>query len=396
MSRCLTERGVEHVVLERGRVGERWRSERWDSLSLLTPRWQSRLPGFRYEGPDPDGYMSRHEVITYLHDYARSFSAPLHAGVRVDAVCHSEDGFHIHTRAGAWCADHVVVATGHCDRPAVPAPAHALSPAIQQVVTTRYRNPASLREGGVLVVGASATGIQLAREIAASGRAVTLAAGRHTRLPRRYRGRDILAWFDRMGVLTETADDVWDIRASRRQPSLQLIGGDAHESLDLAILQQSGVRVTGRMIGAAGSRVYLADDLAASIDRAEMKMHEQLDRVDRFVVANGLEHDAPVEGRPRRVPVPDAPRVLDLAAEGIGTVLWATGFRRAYPWLRVPVLDARGEIMHDGGVTPVAGLYVLGLHFMRRRNSSFLDGVGNDASELAEHIVKRNRRVAVA
>jgi putative flavoprotein involved in K+ transport len=297
-----------------------------------------------------------------------------------------------------WRSPNVVIATGHCDRPDVPPMAASLPPGIVQVVPERYRNPEQLRDGGVLVVGASATGLQLASEIAGSGRPVTLAAGRHIRMPRSYRGRDIMAWLDAMGVLTETARQVRDIGASRGQPSLQLIGSDGHRSLDLNVLQRQGVRIAGRMTGAFHRRVYLAGDLAASIDHAEMKMHQQLDRVDRFIEKEGLDRLFPPEERPRRVRATDAPRVLDLTAEGIRTVLWATGYRREYPWLRVPVLDARGELEHDGGITAVPGLYALGLHFMRRRNSSFLDGVGADAGELADQILNRmtRRRAAVA
>src|SRR5262249_3312965 len=185
---------------------------------------------------------------------------------------------------------------------------------------------------------------------------------------------------------------VWDLNASRRQPSLQLIGSEDRRSLDLNILQEQGVRITGRAIGADNGRVYLAGDLAATIERAEIKMRGRLDQVDSFTTRSGLDAEYPAEERPRSVRIPETPNMLDLEAEGIATVLWATGYRRVYPWLRVPVLDANGELRHDGGVTPQPGLYALGLRFMRRRNSSFLDGVGADAEELAERIVNRMAR----
>jgi putative flavoprotein involved in K+ transport len=280
----------------------------------------------------------------------------------------------------------------------VPPAAAALAPGVAQVVPTGYRNPGQLSDGGVLVVGASATGVQLASEIHRSGRPVTLAVGGHTRLPRRYRGLDIMAWLDAMGVLAETIDQVWDIAASRDEPSLQLVGDDGHHSIDLDVLQQQGVRIVGRMLGAAGRRVALADDLPASIEHAETKMHHLLDRVDRFIASRGLQDVFPAGARPRRVSVPECPRSLDLAGAGIRTVVWATGYRREYPWLRLPVLDARGELVHDGGITPEPGVYALGLYFMRRRNSSLLDGVGADAAELADHIRQRlpRRHLAAA
>ncbi len=393
MSRCLTERAIDHVVLERGRVGERWRSERWDSLRLLTPRWQSRLPGYRYQGPDPDGFMAKHEVIDLLEDYSRSIAAPVHTGVTVTAVERNAAGYRIATDQGDWHAANVVVATGHCDIPHVPDMAASLSPDVAQVVPSRYRNPDQLPAGGVLVIGASATGIQLAAEIHRSGRPVTLAVGRHIRLPRRYRGRDILYWLDAMGTLNQSADEVFDLEASRRQPSLQLIGSPAHRPLDLGVLAASGVRLVGRAAAAAGARMTFAPDLAGTVAAADAKLARQLRRIDDFIARVGLSAEVPPAAPVAPIRVPAAPEELDLAAEGIRTVVWATGYRRSYPWLRVPVLDERGEIRHTGGVTAAEGLYVLGLMFLRRRNSSFIDGVGADARHLAGHIACRMARV---
>ena len=396
MSRCLTDRGVEHVILERGRVAERWRSERWDSLRLLTPRWQSRLPGWRYRGPDPDGFMTKSEVVTYLDEYARSFRAPLHVGVAVTRVHGRGDSFEVQTDAGGWVSSNVVIATGYCARAAVPAFAADLAGDIDQLVPTQYRNPQQLRAGGVLVVGASATGIQLASEIARTGREVILAVGSHIRMPRHYRGRDIMRWLDEMGVLGETADQVPDLEASRRQPSLQLIGSEAGGALDLQVLQERGVRIVGRVTGASGHRAYFSDDLADAIGHADRKMHGMLDRIDLHLSRLRLTRAFPVEPRPRSVAVPTAPRAVDLRDRGVNTVVWATGYRREYPWLHIPVLDAKGEILHRGGVTPRPGLYVLGLQFMRRRNSAFLDGVGADAADLTEHLIQHRARRLVA
>jgi putative flavoprotein involved in K+ transport len=387
-SRCLGERGIEHVVLERGRVGERWRSERWDSLRLLTPRWQSRLPGWSYRGPDPDGFMSRREVVGYLAGYARSFAAPLEQGVTVEEVDRDGDGYRVVTDRGAWRAPAVVVATGQCDLPAVPAFARELPGDVLQLTPARYRRPRDVPAGGVLVVGASATGVQLAAELHASGRPVVLAAGRHVRLPRRYRGRDIMAWLDAAGILGEGAEAVPDHEAARRQPSMQLVGRPDHRSIDLGTLHAAGVRVVGRATGARGRRVLLADDLGHSVASAEARLGRALARVDAWIQRAGLGDDVPLPEPIAPVRLPPAPAVLDLAAEGIRSVLWATGYRRAYPWLRVPVLDGHGELRHAGGVTPAPGLHVIGLQFLRRRNSSFLDGVGADARDLAGHLAR--------
>ena len=392
MSRCLGERGIDHVVLERGRLGERWRSERWDSLRLLTPRWQARLPGWSYRGPDPDGFMSKGEVVRYLEGYARSFVAPLEEGVTVEAVERDASGYRVSTDRDVWRASSVVVATGHCDRPSVPAFARALPHDVVQVVPTRYRHPRALPDGGVLVVGASATGVQLAAEIHGSGRPVVLAAGRHVRLPRRYRGRDILWWLDAAGVLAESAAEVRDLEASRRQPSLQLVGRPDHRTIDLATLHAAGVRVVGRAVGVRGGRVLLADDLAESVASAEARLARVLRRVDGYIERAGLAAEVPPAEAVAPVRLPPSPSALDLRAEGIRTVLWATGYRRSYPWLKLPVLDERGEIRHAGGLTPEPGLYVLGLHFLRRRNSTFLDGVGADARDLTDHLARALER----
>jgi len=398
MSRCLTDRAVEHVVLERARIAERWRSERWDSARLLTPNWMTRLPGFAYRGADPDGYMTMPEVVGFLRSYAESFSAPVHEGTSVTAVRREGQGYRIETDRGVWLAANVVIATGHCDKPRVPRMAGQLSDEILQLVPTRYRNPDQLPRGGVLVVGASASGLQLAHEIHRSGRSVTLAVGRHTRLPRVYRGRDILSWFDAAGILDERFDEVRDLDASRGQPSLQLVGHPDRRSLDLATLQDAGVRLVGRAVAAARDQFLLAQDLAESVAAAEAKLTRLLARIDDYIAGAGLAGEVPRATPRRRVSVGPAPTRLDLREAGIRTVLWATGFRRSYPWLQVPVLDARGEIRHRGGVTPAPGLYVLGLQMLRRRKSSFIDGVGPDAAELADHLIDRadRRRTAVA
>lgn len=392
MSRCLTDAGVEHVVLERGRVGERWRSERWDSLHLLTPRWLTRLPGWSYTGPDPDGFMDREEVIRFLEGYAASFPAPLHTGVTVKALEAEGPEYRIRTDRGDWRASRVVIATGESQRPHVPSAALDLAPDVHQVVPTRYRNPADLPLGGVLVVGASATGIQLAAEIHASGRPVTLAVGRHTRLPRTYRDRDILWWFERLGVLDEGIRAVQDLEASRSQPSLQLIGSPDHRTLDLNVLRALGVRMVGRLRTILGHRALFRDDLVENVAAADFKLARLRLRIDEHIRQEGLSGDAGPEEPFLPVRLPEAPTGYDLRHQDVRTVLWATGFRRSYPWLRVPVLDAHGEIRHDGGVVPRPGLYVLGLNFLRRRSSSFLGGVGRDAEELTEHLVRARRR----
>jgi len=382
MSRCLTDAGLDHVVLERGRVGERWRTERWDSLRLLTPRWQTRLPGWRYQGPDPDGYMSVGETITHLDGYARSFAAPVETGVTVRLVAPSGGGYRVATNRGAWLADNVVIATGACDTPLVPEMAGRLAPRVRQLVPSSYRNPAALPEGGVLVVGASASGVQIAAELRRAGREVTLATGHHTRVPRRYRGRDIMRWLEATGILGEAA-------VSRRTPSLQLsAGGD----VDLPALHALGVRLVGRAEAVDGERVRVAGDLAATSAAADARLERLLARIDAFIHTRGL--DAGPATPFARAGLTAPADILDL--RGVGTVVWATGYVRRYPWLAAPVLYSNGELRQEGGITPAPGLYTVGQPMQRTRKSTFIDGVGDDARIIASHIAGRSGRRAAA
>jgi putative flavoprotein involved in K+ transport len=392
VSRTLVDRSIDHVVLDRGRLAERWRSERWASLRLLTPNWQSRLPGWSYRGPDPHGFMTVGQLIGYLEGYARSFSPPVQEGTTVLRVERHGEGYRVRTDRGDWQARNVVIATGDTDRPAIPHGACRLSQRIHQITPSTYRRPEALPPGGVVVVGASSSGVQLAEEIHRSGRPVTLSVGRHTRLPRAYRGRDILWWLDRMGTLDTRAEDHPNVDAARRQPSLQLIGSPTGRSIDLQSLHGQGIRLTGRFVAADGERVGLAGDLTRTATAADDKLARILGRIDDFIRTTGLEPHVNEPSHPSRFVPPTPRRDLDLRRERIATVVWATGFRRHYPWLAVPVLDAWGEVRHRGGVTPSPGLYVMGLGFMRRRKSSFIDGVGNDAAELVEHLAHRLER----
>lgn len=386
ISACLSGLGIDHQVVERGRVGERWRSERWESLRLLTPNWMTRLPGVTYKGTDPHGFMHKDHVVRLLNSYNYRIGAPVLEHTEVTAVDAADGGYRVTTSAGTFRARAVVVAIGACSRPNVPAFAADLSHDIEQVVPTRYRRAGLLPVGGVLVVGASATGVQLASEIHRSGRPVTLAVGRHVGLPRRYRGRDIMEWLDACGFLSDPRDPAADARTVNRQPSLQLVGGRRPETLDLPALRDKGVRLVGRVLSASGRTLALSPDLPQQVAEAERRRNKLLDRIDDHISTAGTAAQED-DGERRSIPyVPDSPERLDLKQAGISTVVWATGFRRAYPWLNVPVTDANGEIVNRGGVTPAPGLFTLGLPFMRQRSSTFIDGVGRDAEALAPDI----------
>jgi putative flavoprotein involved in K+ transport len=394
VSRCLTRQGADHVVVERGRVAERWRSSRWESLRLITPNWMNRLPAWSYPGPDPDGYMAAPELAGYLEDYAGSFAAPVHENTTVELVEASPGGLRVVTDQRTWLARNVVVATGTENQAWVPSAASGIDPAIHQLTADRYRGPDQVPGGGVLVVGASASGVQIADELRRAGRPVVVSVGHHARLPRRYRGRDILWWMDRTGVLGQTIDQVHDAQSARRAPSLQLSGRGRRISLDALVA--GGVTLAGRLAAADGRRLSFADDLPATTGAAQAQMEQLLRSVDAHITHNGEEECASPADPPPPFTASAGPATLDLYRAGIATVIWATGYRPAYPWLRVPVLDRHGQIAHSRGVTSVPGLYVLGLRFLYRRDSSFVGGVGRDARFVAAHLTGRMASRALA
>jgi putative flavoprotein involved in K+ transport len=388
MSRCLSERSIDHVVLERAEVANSWRHGRWDSLRLLTPNWLSRLPGYQYAGDDPDGFMTMPEVVRYIASYATAISAPVEAHTEVTSVRVAGDGYVVTTTNGEWRAPTVVLASGPYNRPAVPDVAGALPSQITSITPDQYRNPGQLEDGGVLVVGAAATGIQFADEIQRSGRPVTLSVGHHVRLPRTYRGLDIMRWLDAAGVLDERYDEVDDIVRARNVASFQLVGSPARATIDLNALQQLGVRIVGRLGGITPEgTAQFSGSLLNQCTLADLKLGRLLDSLDEWAVSSGLDDEVAPPERFAPTEVPESPPLLvRLASSGIRTVIWATGYKPEYPWLHVPVLDAKGWVRHDGGVTPSPGLYLMGATFLRRRKSTFIDGVGPDARDISEHL----------
>jgi putative flavoprotein involved in K+ transport len=378
----LTDRGREHVVLERGRVAERWRSERWDSLRTLTPNWLTRLPGAPYAGSDPDGFMATAELVARFDAYATSFAAPAIEHTTVHGVTHDGGAFEVLAGPSRWRARNVVIATGWADRPHIPSFARGLPSRVQQVVPSRYRNPDQIAGSRVLVVGASSSGAQIASELAAAGRDVTLAVGCHRRLPRRYRGRDITWWLDRSGGLDRLPVDHAEHDRLLREPSLQLV---ADRDLDLGTLAAQGVATTGRVTDVDRSAVSFADDLAATVAEADARLARLVRRIDG--VADHLGVGAPQTVAPIRLA--SGPRSLSTGRGGVDAVVWATGFQRKYPWLHVPVVDAAGDIRHQRGITAVPGLYVVGMRLQSGRRSTWIDGARVDAAFVADAIEAR-------
>ncbi len=394
VSRLLTAEQRDHVILERGRIGERWRTERWDSLHLLTPNWMMRLPAWGYRGPEPDAYMGAPAFVRHLERYAASFGAPILGGTTVEAVCSAANGYLIMTPGGIWHARHVVVATGPHGVPRVPATLDAIDGVDHVVTSASYRSPDRLPRGGVLVVGASSSGVQIADELNRAGREVVLSVGGHTRVPRLYRGVDIFWWLESTGRLARTIEEVRDPAAARRERSLQLVGrnGTERTDVDLPALQARGVRLAGRLERAAGSVVTFRDDLQDTTVTADRRMHHLLDAVDEYVARTGLTDEVWPASRPQPLHLPAPLARLDLAGEGISTVVLAAGYRPDHSWLRLPVLNADGSIRQRRGITEAPGVYVVGQRFQHRRDSGFIDGARYDARAVVGHLIGTSAR----
>jgi putative flavoprotein involved in K+ transport len=424
VSYCLAELGVDHVVLERERVGYEWRERRWDTFCLVTPNWQCQLPGFPYQGPEPDGFMSRDQVVDYLERYAASFGPPLAEGAEVTRLRRGAAGeFLLETTAGELSADQVVVATGPYQFPAIPPEARRLREDIIQLHSSQYRRPAQLPGGPVLVVGTGQSGCQIAEDLHLEGRQVHLSVGSAPRVARRYRGRDVVAWLDAMGYYAKGIGDFPDAESVRLRANHYVTGRDGGHDIDLRAFARDGMRLHGRLTAVTGGRLRFADDLRQNLDRADAVSESIKDSIDAFITASGI--NAPAD--PRYTPVwqPPAARAgsgsspagsgsspasaspsgssspgssssatsgLDLDRAGIGSVIWCTGFGRDYRWVDVPVFDGRGYPAHERGVTNCPGLYFIGLPWLHTWGSGRFSGVGHDARYLAKRVISYRRR----
>lgn len=376
------------MVFERGEVANSWRRERWDSLRLLTPNWQSRLPDHRYEGSDPDGYMTAAEVVEFIAQFARVSAAPVRTHTTVRSVTRTDMGYHVATDNGDYRCDTLVLASGACNVPSVPVLHQAVPASIPCFTPFDYRRPGSLPDGGVLVVGASATGVQLAEEIHRSGRPVTLSVGEHVRMPRTYRGRDVFWWMDAAGVWDQRYDEIDDLTRARRLPSPQLVGSPQRTTLDLNALSALGVELVGRLAMVREGRALFSGGLRNQFALADLKMERLLDTFDEWARTQGHDDDVAPSERFEPTRVPASSRLsIDLTRGEIQSIVWATGFRPDYRWLQVPVLDEKGHLRHTGGVVDAPGLYALGLPVLRRRKSTFICGAETDAHEVVEHLV---------
>jgi putative flavoprotein involved in K+ transport len=388
VSHFLSERSIDHVVIERGEVANTWRTQRWDALRLLTPNWLSRVPGFAYDGQDPDGFMTMPEVIEFIGRYASAVGAPVQTGTTVTDVRTVNGAYRVKTDQGVWEAPTLMLASGGFNLPHVPEAGADVPESVEVISPLDYRRPDQLPAGGALVVGASATGMQLADEIHRSGRPVTLAVGEHVRMPRVYRGRDVMWWMQEAGIWDERYDEIDDVVRGRNIPSPQLVGTPDRATLDLNALTAQGVTLVGRLGAIRDGVALFSGSLRNMCSLADLKMVRLLDRFDEWARDSGMdgEVDPPHRFEPTRLDA-EPQLSLDLRSGEIRAIVWATGFRPDYSWLQVPVLDRKGRLRHDGGVVAGApGMYAIGLNLLRRRKSSFIHGAEDDARELSEHL----------
>jgi putative flavoprotein involved in K+ transport len=389
MSYHLRRLGREHIVLERARVAERWRTQRWDSLMFQFPNWTIALPGHSYAHDDPDGFSHKDLIVRYLEDYRVATQAPVRVGINVRSLTTaSRKGWYkLETDHGDLNARNVVIATGPYQRSKVPVVASGVPPQVIQIHASEYRNPKALPEGAVIVVGTGASGCQIAEELLESGRSVYLSVGRHRRIPRRYRGKDVFWWRRELGELDRAADATPS--AGRQHAPLVTGVGGGHD-IDLHQYAAHGMVLLGHIRGIDGSRILFAPDLHQVLATGDRAYDEFTDAVDEYVTRTGIQAPPKPVKSPVSSPAPEILEEIDVKAARVGSVIWATGYLLDFRWVRLPIFDGAGDPVHRNGVTRVPGIYLLGLPWLRKHKSSFLFGVGEDAEYLAEEIARRS------
>lgn len=391
MSEHLSDRKVPHVVLERSRIAERWRSERWDSLVANGPAWHDRFPNMTFNDTHSDGFATKESIVSYFEAYAKQIGSPIRCGVEVTSLNRKPDGsgFIVETNKGTFEAKNVVAATGPFQKPVIP-PVVPADSGIVQIHSASYRNPAQLPEGGVLVIGAGSSGVQIADELARAGRKVYLAVGPHNRPPRSYRGKDFVWWLGALGLWNmETPDP------STEHVTIAVSGARGGHTVDFRDLAGNGITLVGRAESFENGVMHFASDLAKNIAMGDADYLSVLDSADAHIAREGL--DFPEEPEARLIgPEPDCMKnpilALNLAEAGITSIVWATGYALDFGWIKFNVMDEKGRPAHKRGVSDVPGFYFLGLAWLSRRASPFIWGVWHDAKYLAEHIAAKTGR----
>ncbi len=403
LSALLKEQGIEHLILEKNRIGHSWRAERWDSFCLVTPNRQCRLPGFAYDteygGTDPHGFMLRQQIVQFLEAYAEQVQPPIREGVAVTGIAPRRGGgYEVRSTDGIYTADKVIVAISGYHIPIVPRPGAAMPSSVHQVQSLDYRNPQDLPEGEILVVGSGQSGCQIAEDLHLAGRKVHLAVGDAPRAPRQYRGRDSTDWLEEMGHYDMPIDDHPSSEKVRQNENHYLTGRDGGREIDLRKFAVEGMKLYGMLAGIEGQVIRFQPDLTHHLDNADATYCRIRATIDAYIESAGIE--APIEAPYAPVWAPEKePLALDLAAQNISTVIWCTGFRMDFSFVNVPVFDGRGYPAHHRGVSAAEGLYFIGLPWLHTWGSGRFAGVARDATHIVDHIAdagQTERRAATA
>lgn len=386
MSYYLKQNGVDHIVLNKGQLAESWRHERWDSFCLVTPNWQCQLPGFYYQGNDPDGFMVKDEIIKYLEDYAASFAPPIKNGVIVEEITSENDLFKLSTTDGLFTANKVVIASGSYHYPKIPAMAKNLPKDVVQIHAAHYKNPSQIPEGGALVVGSGQSGCQIAEDLHIAGRKAYLSVGSAPRVTRRYRGKEVVNWLDEMGYYETTIEQHPDGKAARKKTNHYVTGRDGGRDINLRILAQEGMKLYGRLKSIEGYQLLFEDNLAQNLDNADNVAERINSDIEQYITSNNIQ--APPDDNIKSTFVPDTQLILNLQAENINTIIWSTGFHMDFSWIKLPVFESSGYPDQVRGVTKVNGLYFLGLNWQNTWGSGRFYHVGKDALYIMEHMLQ--------
>ena len=390
ISYCLKQRGIAHIIFEKNKIADSWRSKRWDSFCLVTPNWQCTLPGYPYPGNDPNGFMQRDEIVQYIEDYAASFKPLIREGVTVSNISKPENVFEIETSIGHYIADQVVVATGGYHTPKIPRMAERLPLNLTQLHSSEYKNSDALPEGAVLIVGTGQSGCQIAEDLHLAGRQVHLCVGGAPRAPRTYRGKDVVDWLDQMGYYDMSIDDHPQKDSVRVKTNHYVTGRDGGREIDLRRFALEGMGLYGRLKDINLNQLWFQDDLKHNLDQADAVAESIKRTIDTYIQENRL--DAPLETpyEPLWQPPMDMAS-LDIDTANISTVIWSTGYHTNFSWIDIPVFDGKGYPGHERGITPIRGLYFLGLPWLYTWGSGRFSGVARDANYLADCIALKNR-----
>ncbi|NJN02921.1 MAG: MSMEG_0569 family flavin-dependent oxidoreductase [Leptolyngbyaceae cyanobacterium SL_1_1] len=392
MSYCLQQRGVSHLVFEKHKIAHSWRSKRWDTFCLVTPNWQCRLPGYAYAGNDPEGFMPKDKIVEYIEDYAATFNPPVKEGVEVLRVSQNDFGrFEVATSIGDFTADQVVIAVGGYHRPKIPRLAERLPQHIVQIHSSEYKNPQSLPDRAVLVVGTGQSGCQIAEDLHLAGKQVHLCVGGAPRSPRQYRGKDVVAWLEQMGYYDMPIDRHPQKEQARHKTNHYVTGRGGGREIDLRQFALEGMQLYGRLKAIQNAQLEFQDDLKQNLDQADAVAESIKQTIDKFIAQNQI--DAPTEPLYQPVWQPHAAALtLDYKTADIGAVIWSVGYDTDFSWIDIPVFDGRGYPGHNRGVTSVKGLYFLGLPWLYTWGSGRFSGIGRDAQYLADHMAPAYKR----